>query len=158
MKLRRAGNAPELIWQGRAQIGDEPGVYGDASYSGLAIALPVTLTDYDSGGKPVEVTFELTAEGASSFGPPYPGHKITVFGFTQVPNSNPPVWEKAVVGEGRLSSDTAAVTARIEPGARYFSVLVEADMTVTPGLYDDFVLTGLSLRATTHYADFGFRA
>jgi hypothetical protein len=157
MKLRVASSAAEMIWQGRVQIGDEPGVYGDASYGGLATELPVTLTQY-SGSGVVDVDFDLTAEGASSFGPPYLGHKITVFALTQVPNSNPPVWQKANVGEGTLTSDQATVTASIAPGIRYIGVRVEADVTVTPGFYDDFVLTGLSLRASTHYADFGYRA
>jgi hypothetical protein len=150
-------NAAELIWRGRTHIGDEPGVYGDACYSGLAIELPVTLREYRAGTGAVDVMFELTAEGARSFGPPYPGQKIMIFALTQVPNSNPPVWQRAEIGEGSLDKDTASVTARIEPGVRYVSVRVEADATVTPGCYDDFVLTGLWLRSTSYYAEFGFR-
>jgi hypothetical protein len=34
----------ELIWAGRIHLGDEPGVYGDAAYTGLATEFPLTLT------------------------------------------------------------------------------------------------------------------
>jgi hypothetical protein len=43
MKLRARGNIAEMISR-RMQIGDEPRMYGDANYSGLAIELPVTLS------------------------------------------------------------------------------------------------------------------
>ncbi len=125
-------NAAEMIWRGRTHLGDEPGIYGDASYGGLAIELPVTLREYRAGTGAVDVTFDLTAEGVRSFGPPYPGHTITVFALTQVPHSNPPVWQRATLGESILEKDTASVTARIKPGARFVSVRVEADVTVTP--------------------------
>jgi hypothetical protein len=157
VKLRLQSAMAEMIWQGRVQIGDEPGVYSDANYCGLATELPVTLSEYSSGGG-VDVTFEIMAEGASNFGAPYPGHKITIFALKQKPGSNPPVWEKTDVGGGVLVSDTTVVQANIASGTRHVSVRVEADWTVTPGYYDDFVLTGLSMRSTSHYADFGFRA
>ncbi len=91
MKLRTPGNTGELIWQGRVQLGDEPGVYGDADYAGLSFELPVTLTPFMPEGATLVVAFDLTAEGASSFGAPYLGHVVTISEFTQIPGSNPPV-------------------------------------------------------------------
>lgn len=41
---------PELVRQGRIHLGDEPGVYGDASYSGLAVDIPLTLQKTDPTG------------------------------------------------------------------------------------------------------------
>lgn len=158
MRRRAYSVSAELIWEGRFHVGDEPGVYGNAEYAGLAVELPVTLTDYSGAGGPADVTFDLTGQGVSNFGPPYPGHKVTVWALTQVASSNPPVWQKQQVSAGVLDADAVSIGVRIEPGIRFVTVRVEADVTVTPGLYDDFVLTGLSLRSTTHYADFGFRA
>lgn len=37
----------ELIWQGRLQLGDQPGVYGDAAYSGITAELPMTVYRVD---------------------------------------------------------------------------------------------------------------
>jgi hypothetical protein len=38
----------------------------------------------------------------------------------------------------------------------YASVRVEADATVQPGSYNDFVVTGLHVLSQTHYASLGF--
>jgi hypothetical protein len=40
----------ELIWQGRIQVGDEPGVYGDATYSGHMCSVPLTVFHMTGGG------------------------------------------------------------------------------------------------------------
>lgn len=158
MRRHVQDTSTEMVWKGRLHIGDEPGMYGDAEYSGLAVELPLILTDYAGGGTPAEVTFDLTAEDASSFGAPYPEHKLTVSALTQVAGSNPPVWGKKIIVEAVLDADTVSIQARIEPSVRHVTVRVAADVTVSPRFYDDFVLTGLSLRSSTHYADFGFRA
>lgn len=63
MKLHTQGNAAEMIWQGRVQIGDEPGVYG-ASYGGSSIEPPVTLTDYSGGGS--GLGFHVRVDGRES--------------------------------------------------------------------------------------------
>jgi hypothetical protein len=36
-----------FIWEGKIQLGDEPGIYGDAAYSGIGIKLPLTLANID---------------------------------------------------------------------------------------------------------------
>jgi hypothetical protein len=155
MKVHMRTGSGELIWQGRIQIGDEPGVYADANYSGLATEFPITLTGYGSGNSTVE--FEISSEGASNFGPPYKGHNVTLFGLSE-DASNPAVWQKSVIANGQLTSDTFKLTGQLPTGVRYVSLRVEADTSVKPGYYDDFVLTGVTLHAASHYADFGFRA
>ena len=44
----------ELIWQGRIHLGDEPGVYGDASYSGLCTERPIAVLPFDPTGSEEE--------------------------------------------------------------------------------------------------------
>lgn len=39
----------------------------------------------------------------------------------------------------------------------YLSVHLHVDMTVAPGLYDDFVLLALRVESVTYIASFGFR-
>lgn len=116
MKLRTQANASEMTWQGRTQIGGEPGVYDNASYCWPAIELPATLTDNGGGASAGDVTFELTTEGASSFGPPYSGHSITVFALVQIPDRSLLVWQKARIGEDILDKDTSSVTIRVKHG------------------------------------------
>lgn len=54
----------ELVWQGRLQFGDEPGVYGDAHYAGLCSEWPVTIRKFDpNSNAPGQVSFQLDADG-----------------------------------------------------------------------------------------------
>jgi hypothetical protein len=71
----------------------------------------------------------------------------------------PQRFESVVVGETRITtSGVLSVGTTNTIDKRYFSVRVEVDTEVPPGLYDDFVFVSLSLKSTTHFADFGFRA
>jgi hypothetical protein len=36
-----------FIWQGRIHLGDEPGIYGNANYSGLSMEFPFTIKNFD---------------------------------------------------------------------------------------------------------------
>ncbi len=157
MKARGTATADEPVWAGRVHLGDEPGIHGDAQYSGLAFELPVTLTPFHASGKTADVRLALSAEGASSFGAPYLGHVVTVFALVPGGGSSPPVWSKLSVGEGRLTGDALEVRVNLADGQRYVTLRVEVDTAVPPGLYDDFLLRGLTLRSTTHFADLGFR-
>jgi len=160
MKVRKmAALEPEMVWEGRLHLGDEPGVYGDAAYTGLATDLPVTLTKWAQPNIPDDITFELAANEITIVGH-YPGHLVTVFGYEAIPPANPndPVqWKKIEVGQDRLTTDQITVKTHDTAGKQYFSIRIEVDTTVPPGLYDDFVLLSVHLRSATHYADFGFR-
>jgi hypothetical protein len=52
----------------------------------------------------------------------------------------------------RLRVPVAGLGAR-----RHLGVRIVADHNVPAGLYDDFLVIGLDLVSTTHYADLGFR-
>src|SRR5262249_20855977 len=65
-----------LIWQGRIHLGDEPGVYGDASYSGLCMELPMTFHPFDPTSPNEDLNLELEAEDVNVY-TGYPGHLIT---------------------------------------------------------------------------------
>ncbi|WP_375414581.1 hypothetical protein [uncultured Bradyrhizobium sp.] len=161
MKIREvAVQNSELIWEGRLHLGDEPGVYGDAAYTGLATDLPVTLTKWEKPTVPDDIAFSLAANEINIIIGQYPGHLITVFGYEVVPPvnpGNPAQWRKVEVGQARFTTDQITVKTRDTMGKTYFSIRVEVDTTVPPGLYDDFVLLSLNMISTTHYADFGFR-
>jgi hypothetical protein len=147
-------NASEAIWAGKLHVGDEPGIYGHASYVGVCVDLPVTLTPFDETSSDFDVHFEILAENVSIVGS-YPGHRITVFACS-TPQSGSSNWSRQIVGSDVLRSDRAEVVVQ-GAGSRYFIVRIEADPDVVPGLYDDFLLVALNLMSTTHYADFGFR-
>lgn len=69
-------NKSELVWQGRTHLGDEPGVFSDAAYSGLAMELPITLQKNNSNGSDT-AKLALVTQNAETFAG-YPGHLITV--------------------------------------------------------------------------------
>ncbi|MFD2467696.1 hypothetical protein [Amycolatopsis silviterrae] len=152
---------PELVWQGRIHLGDEPGIYGDAAYAGLAAELPLTLE------KSPQATTDSTelvvrTEGVRTF-QGYPGHLIEVFGH-QPSAADPLVWEQVTLATARLTTaddDRKVVPVTLPTGrTKYFvSVRVRADTSVPAGLYDDFVLTRLlnGAKDFSFVASFGFQ-
>lgn len=153
----------EMIWQGRTHIGDEPGVYGDAHYSGLAAELPITV--YRSRPEnPADNPFKLvleTEELETYTG--YPGHEITVLIYEPDP-ANPYHSIERVVATARFTSaDSNRKEVDVRPGAAAgpfsLSVRLRIDTTVNPGFYDDFIWRRLSLIATNYeyYASLGFK-
>src|SRR5258707_1271926 len=93
----------ELIWQGRIHLGDEPGVYGDASYSGLCTELPITILPFEPSTSQEDINFELKAENVLVFSG-YPGHVITVFGYEPDPASGPYKWKQVTLLTAALTS------------------------------------------------------
>ena len=153
---------PELIWQGRLQLGDEPGTYGDATYTGLATEFPVTLQSSGSNDSDI-VTFQLRAERVKVF-QGYVGHKVTIFSYEET--SQPYRWKQNKIHEDRLTSDDLQVQidlSAIKPSDRkkpiWLSIEIEVDTTVAPGLYNDFVLQSLSVTSQNYKytATFGFQ-
>ena len=149
---------PQFVWRGRLHLGDEPGVYGDAQYVGLGCDLPLTVREFEEN-PPDTATFVLVAEGVG-VREGYVGHSVQVVAYEQTDKLNH--YRERVIGEVRLLQgetevevDPSAVTLR--PNApRYLSIRVRLDTSVPPALYDDLVLTGLSLRSTKYYVSFGF--
>jgi hypothetical protein len=153
---------PELVWEGRIHLGDEPGVYGDAAYSGLALEFPLTLRKTDPAG-PDTTTLVLRTQDVQTFAG-YPGHLITVTAYQPDP-SDPTHATETVLTTERLSSadnnrkEVAVNLAGIALPA-FVSVRIRVDTGVPPGLYDDFVVIRLLNRSAnfTFVASFGFSA
>ena len=158
----RSGQAEsdEPIWEGRIHLGDEPGIYGDAAYAGLAIEFPVTLRRFDPEGSAVDIAFHLAANRIKIY-KNYKGHRVTVFVHTKIYDPDPlkpQKWTQRVVGEACMEKDSVNVPVHGITTENYFSVRLEVATDAAPGLYDDFVLRHFSLKSKTHYADFGFRS
>src|SRR5260370_15468351 len=97
--------AANVVWQGRVHLGDEPGFYGDATFVGLCLELPLELIPYsgvdESEG---EVRLILEADGIQQ-ARGYPGHKVAVAGYSE-DKANHTWREGHILAEGRLSEDT----------------------------------------------------
>jgi hypothetical protein len=153
---------PELVWEGRLHVGDEPGVYGDAAYCGIALELPLTLRKTDPVG-PDTTTLVLRTQDVQTFAG-YPGHLITVTAFQ--PDSNDPTHatETVLTMERLTSADNNRKEIVINLAGigspAFISVRVRVGTEVPPGLYDDFVVTRLlnSSANFTFVASFGFGA
>jgi hypothetical protein len=153
---------PELIWQGRVQLGDEPGVYGDASYSGLTVDLPLTLRKTDPTG-PDTTVLEVVTEGVETYGA-YPGHLVTVVLFEAVPHQPYHFREVALATARLTSADHDRLRVPLDLANRDLparvSVRVHVDTEVPPGLYDDFVVRELLNKSPDYVfvASLGFSA
>jgi hypothetical protein len=152
---------PELVWQGRIHLGDEPGVYGDAHYAGLSLELPLTLTKTFSAGLDV-TTLVLITEDVQTFAG-YPGHLITVNSYSPDP-ADPDRWQECLIGSTWLTSaddneKEIAVDLAGQPSTSFLSLRVRVDTEVPVGLYDDFLVTKL-LNSSPHarfVASLGFK-
>jgi hypothetical protein len=154
-------NSPqqEMIWQGRLQLGDEPGIFGDAAYTGLCAELPFTI--FRSNPAAQDFKLVLATDDLDTF-QGYPGHEITVF--TYLPDPNQPFHsiQQVLATERFLGTDQnkkeVSVTVGSGPGPFFLSLRIRIDTTVNPGLYDDFVWRKLSLKVTNFqfFASFGF--
>lgn len=151
---------PELIWQGRTHLGDEPGLFGDACYCGLTTELPVTLRKTDPSG-PDTTTLVVMTQNVETFSG-YPGHLITVTLYEEDPDQQFHSLETVLATKRLTSADnnrqeiTLSLTGRTSP--LFLSVRIRIDTEVPPGLYDDFVVTRLLNKSPefTFVASFGF--
>ncbi len=149
----------EMIWQGRLHLGDEPGIYGDAAYTGLAAELPITVTRSDLAGQHFKLV--LRTSDLSTF-QNYPGHAITVISYVPDPTTPFHSIEQVLATAVFLGSDDnvkeVTVNVGTAPGPFSLSVRLRIDTEVNPGLYDDFVWERLSLKAVNFqfFASLGF--
>jgi hypothetical protein len=157
----------ELIWEGRLHLGDEPGIYGDASYPGICAEHPITVVRSapTESSEPIVQQFKLVLETSDldTFAG-YPGHAITVFQYVPDP-AQPSHSLQQVLATARFTSadqNKKEVTIHVgtAPGPFRLSVQLRIDTTVDPGLYDDFVWRRLSLKVNNFkfFASFGFSA
>lgn len=151
----------ELIWQGRLHLGDEPGVYGDASYCGLATELPITIYRSDPNNSSTNFSLVIETEDVETYAG-YPGHLIEVIIHEPDPNLPFHSIERSIAQARITRADNNRKEIPVDVGKTSgpwrLSVRVRCDTTVTPGFYDDFVLRRLSLLATgfSFYGSFGF--
>jgi hypothetical protein len=154
----------ELIWEGRIQIGDEPGTFTDADYSGICTELPITVyrtNPQDFDDTPFRLVLET--QHLETFAG-YPGHLITVFIHNPDPDQPYHSIEHAIVSSRFTSDDNnyKEIEIPLETSGPFFlSLRLRADTSVNPGLYNDFVLLRLSvkpdLESLKYFAGFGFR-
>ncbi|MET9292948.1 hypothetical protein [Streptomyces sp. NPDC003077] len=152
----------ELIWQGRVHLGDEPGVYADAAYSGLAVEIPVTVIRTVPSG-PNTTTLTVDTQDVRTFAG-YPGHLVQVFLFEPEPNK-PGHFQRTVLASRRLTTadnnhQEVPVDFTGHQAPHRVSVRITVDTEVPPGLYDDFVFVRLSNQSENfvYVASLGFRA
>lgn len=154
----------ELVWQGRLHLGDEPGIYGDAAYSGFATEMPLTVQRLDaSQTDPTRFKLILETEDLQTF-MGFPGHAITVVIYEPDPNQQLHFVERILAQERFTGSDNnrkeVALNVGNVQGPFRLSVRLRCDTSVAPGLYDDFVWLRLSLVADNFefYASLGFQS
>ena len=154
-----------FIWEGRIHIGDEPGIYGNAYYCGISMEYPLTVKNFNPqtpNGDTIQL--EFITENVNVFAG-YLGHLIVVRQYLPDPQpGNLYKWKETVIKntDRIVNAATTTVVDIIVSGSVdpiYISVAVEIDTDVKPGLYDDFLFTGLKYRTTTQnvYLNFGFK-
>jgi hypothetical protein len=153
----------ELIWRGRMHLGDEPGVYGDASYAGLSMEWPLTLRKFQPEDEaPGRITFRIEAEDVRVFAP-HRGHRV-VFSI-YFPDPAPDDlhrWTRMLLEptqDFRIAGAVTEFDVHLPPerSVAYLSLRIEVDTTVHPGLCDEFVVARISMRSPTHYGSLGFQ-
>jgi len=146
----------ELLWRGRIQLGDEPGIYSDAQYGGLTLDLPVELLAYSGDATTNgEVVLIIEAREVKIY-QGYAGHPVTVFALTEGADGK---WQRQAVAHGELNNDNEGRAELLlrRPIPRYVSIRVEENSQLPPGLYDEIVVHRLSIRSETHYGYLGWR-
>jgi hypothetical protein len=154
----------ELIWSGRVHLGDEAGVYGNVTYSGLTVEYPVTVKPFpaDQGATPrtPDLVFLLQFEEVNVISG-YRGHKVTVIGYR--PSAVQYHWDEFPLslesGDDRVTSNTHLVRLKNPPDdIMFLSIQIRLDTQPMPNLYNNCLWRRLSLRSGTHYATFGFHS
>ena len=138
----------ERVWEGRLHLGDEPSIYGDAAYAGLAVELPLTLHRMSQAREAGErVEFLLETQDVRVFDG-YRGHRVDIVGFFSDPAAQPE-WQGRVLQSGRMTQNGLSLVLEGEIPS-HVSVSVHVDTDVGPGLFDDFLVRRLSIRSRSH--------
>jgi hypothetical protein len=124
--------AAELIWEGRIHIGDDPGTFGDASYTGLAGEFPITVYRSDGTGAPADPVLAITAEHVKYYGNGYDGHVVTVTGYREGPAERYH-WVEFPIAAARLTADRLEMQLPLGslPAPIHLSVRVRGDTEIT---------------------------
>jgi hypothetical protein len=121
----------EFIWHGALHLGDEPGIYGNASYVGLCTELPVTIRAFPkedgSEGPHGQVTFVVYTKQVTVY-QGYPGHKLTAFLYDPGSQFH---WNRREVATAKITDTKTEVTIDLaqekatQPA--YLSLRIEVD-------------------------------
>jgi hypothetical protein len=154
-----ADTQAEQIWQGRIHLGDEPGIYADAQFSGAAAELPITLQHTSTTGDN-KATLVLQTKDVQTFSG-YPGHSIKVI--LHVVDLATFHAKEVVLARARLTSadnNRKAIPIDLtgQKSPYFISIQVRQDEQVPPAAQDDFLVTNLSLLSPDFqfFANFGY--
>ncbi len=149
----------EAIWHGRIHLGDEPGIYADAQFSGAAAELPITLQHTSTAGDN-RATLIVETKDVQTFSG-YPGHSIQVV--LHVVDLAAFKAKEVVLTKVRLTSadnnrKEIPINLSGQKSPHFISVQVRQDEQVPPAAQDDFLLTRLSLLSPDlqFFANFGY--
>lgn len=149
----------EFIWSGKVHLGDEPGIYGNAQYSGLYVENPITIKTLTLP-QSEEVTITVSAKDVKTYAP-YKGHKITIYRLNAT-KEDPLKWEKKIITTSRTTK-SGSINIKfpfeaLNSKKNYVSIAIEIDTEVAAGLYDDFLITEISFNVPNYkyYVPFGF--
>lgn len=125
-----------LVLEGRYHFGNNPGVFQDATYVGLQLNLPITVTWYDENLD--EVAFLFKTQDVESWRGSG-GHQVLLNG-TDVGRLSDPSDGQAGNEQFRIAIPTVLFKAILK-GSKFarLGILVEVGDS-PPGLADDFVL------------------
>ena len=136
-----------LVLAGRYHLGDNPGLFQDATFVGYVLALPLTVTldSVESGG---HATFHVETHDVETWGPDeWQGHPVRLTGAGrthELGRLKDPDDTSGRVERFRLSITKAKLEELL--GGRNGSVVLTVEVekrSATPGIADDFVLTRL---------------
>lgn len=148
----------DLIWRGRLQLGDEPGIYGDLPYVGLSAMFPIELFPFDSTlfEAAGEVHVIVSLEEVRTYSG-YPGPLVVVAKQVANPQS-PGHWASHELERTHIGPDGRARITLRGNIPRYVTLSVHADLSTPPGLCDEIVIRKLVTLSTSHYGYLGFRS
>jgi hypothetical protein len=149
----------EAIWAGRIHLGDEPGIYADAQFSGAAAELPITLQHTSTAGDN-RATLIVETKDVQTFSG-YPGHSILVV--LHVVDLATFHAKEVVLARARLTSadnnrKEIPINLSGQTSPHFISVQVRQDEQVPPAAQDDFLLSRLALLSPDFqfFANFGY--
>jgi len=154
----------KMIWRGALHVGDEPGIFGNSAYVGLACELPFTLYRFtEKGSDQVKLLVETSPVRTFQA---YPGHEVTVTAFEPPARPGDHWTERRIGPVHRMTSDAPspmsidADLADVKGKRLFLSLKVRVDTSVPAGQFDDFEVLRLSLVTTDmrYYSSFGFDA
>jgi hypothetical protein len=151
----------ETIWRGRVHLGDAPGIFGDAQYAGICSEHPITIYRSPLEDFPLDEAFELIVRTDCVRVLAGLGHVVSAFVHDPDPQ-NPNQYKECLADEQRVVDQVEETVVIVRPDGRpqiHVTVRLRVDTTIRPGLYNDFLLLGLDLRAQRfhYYASYGFQ-